>query len=178
MCWSETGCLNSIWKSAAAFFTPLSDPFLPHPSQLCVCVFVCWEVVKLRLRKASKFHSRSFDWLCCWTERFVPLLLMLCGCIENVTCVPNAASSRSSVIQCEWERLSQRVWEESGITLRYHKSKPSCVKRNGIKHQKCLHCIKPRHKTDTSHPSNAVKICKILVFICFTDQPDQTHIHC
>lgn len=39
---------------------------------------------KLRLRKAAKFHSWSFDWLHHWTERFMPCLLMLCGCILSM----------------------------------------------------------------------------------------------
>lgn len=99
MCSSETGCLNAISKFTDIFFF-LSSLFLPHSPKQCVFV------VKLRLRQASKFHPCCFDWLCHRTERFMPLLLMLCGrflsvcdLFSNTPTRPDSPPSLSSVNQ-------------------------------------------------------------------------------
>lgn len=88
--------------------------FLPHPSQ--PCVFVWWEVVKQRLRKASKFRSirgALIGDLCtsCWC-----CVDTFCQCVAGF---PYTASSLSSVNQCEGARRCQRssLWKESRHTF-------------------------------------------------------------
>lgn len=82
MCWSETGCLGSVSKSTDFFLILLC--YLTHPA-VCVCVW--WEVVKLRLSKALKFHSWCFYWLWNSTERLLPLRCV-CVCVCDLFLFP------------------------------------------------------------------------------------------